>query len=53
MMIVSILDIDSADKNVRHVTARNFSVIASGHGIIALLPFLEEVCKNKKTWQAR
>ncbi|CAJ0858677.1 4177_t:CDS:2, partial [Entrophospora sp. SA101] len=32
---------------------RAFSVVASAHGIPALLPFLKAVCKSKKSWQAR
>ncbi|PKK73055.1 splicing factor 3B subunit 1 [Rhizophagus irregularis] len=46
-------DIDHVDEYVRNTTARAFSVVASAHGIPALLPFLKAVCKSKKSWQAR
>uniref|UniRef100_A0A0D9VFZ9 Phosphatase PP2A regulatory subunit A/Splicing factor 3B subunit 1-like HEAT repeat domain-containing protein n=1 Tax=Leersia perrieri TaxID=77586 RepID=A0A0D9VFZ9_9ORYZ len=46
-------DIDSTDEYVRNTTARAFSVVASGLGIPALLPFLKAVCQSKKSWQAR
>src|SRR5437016_1450530 len=47
------IDIDHVDEYVRNTTARAFSVVASAHGIPALLPFLKAVCKSKKSWQAR
>jgi hypothetical protein len=37
-------------KYVRNTTARAFSVVASGLGIPALLPFLMAVCQSKKSW---
>uniref|UniRef100_A0A0E0CKH7 Uncharacterized protein n=1 Tax=Oryza meridionalis TaxID=40149 RepID=A0A0E0CKH7_9ORYZ len=46
-------DIDNTDEYVRNTTARAFSVVASGLGIPALLPFLKAVCQSKKSWQAR
>ena len=46
-------DLDNADSNVRTVTARAFSVVASALGIPPLLPFLCAVCKSKKSWLAR
>lgn len=46
-------DLDSADENVRNVTARAFSVVASALGIPAMLPFLRAVCRSKKSWMAR
>ncbi|KAM7196089.1 U2 snRNP component prp10 [Rhypophila sp. PSN 637] len=46
-------DIDNADEYVRNTTARAFAVVASALGIPALLPFLQAVCRSKKSWQAR
>ncbi|KAK3330805.1 armadillo-type protein [Apodospora peruviana] len=46
-------DIDHADEYVRNTTARAFAVVASALGIPALLPFLQAVCRSKKSWQAR
>ncbi|KAK0730822.1 armadillo-type protein [Lasiosphaeris hirsuta] len=46
-------DIDHVDEYVRNTTARAFAVVASALGIPALLPFLQAVCRSKKSWQAR
>lgn len=46
-------DIDHTDEYVRNTTARAFAVVASALGIPALLPFLQAVCRSKKSWQAR
>ncbi|KAI0739987.1 armadillo-type protein [Daedaleopsis nitida] len=46
-------DIDHADEYVRNTTACAFSVVASALGIRSLLPFLKDVCRSKKSWQAR
>ena len=46
-------DIDALDEYVRNTTARAFAVVASALGIPALLPFLQAVCRSKKSWQAR
>ncbi|KAF2754297.1 putative splicing factor 3B subunit 1 [Pseudovirgaria hyperparasitica] len=46
-------DIDHADEYVRNTTARAFAVVASALTIPPLLPFLNAVCKSRKSWQAR
>ncbi|PIA32620.1 hypothetical protein AQUCO_04400070v1 [Aquilegia coerulea] len=46
-------DIDNIYEDVRRITAKAFSVVASSLGISALLPFLKAVCQSKKSWQAR
>lgn len=46
-------DIDHVDEYVRNTTARAFAVVASAIGIPALLPFLQAVCRSKKSWEAR
>ncbi|KAJ7126851.1 armadillo-type protein [Mycena epipterygia] len=46
-------DIDHADEYVRNTTARAFAVVATALGIPSVLPFLQAVCRSKKSWQAR
>ena len=40
-------NIDHANKYIRNITARAFSVIASTLGIPSLLPFLKAMCCSK------
>jgi splicing factor 3B subunit 1 len=46
-------DLSNVDDYVRNVTARAFAVVASALGIPALLPFLDAVCRSRKSWEAR
>ncbi|KAG5583277.1 hypothetical protein H5410_053904 [Solanum commersonii] len=52
-MIYAMLDdIDNSNEDVRNMTARIFSIVASTLGIPAMLPFLEEIC-YMKSWESR
>ncbi|KAH0721177.1 hypothetical protein KY290_006094 [Solanum tuberosum] len=53
MIHVMRLNIDSTNEYIRNATARSFSIIASALGIPAMLPFLEKVCFNMESWEAR
>ncbi|KAF2869564.1 splicing factor 3B subunit 1 [Massariosphaeria phaeospora] len=46
-------DLDHQDEYVRNTTARAFAVVASALGIPAMVPFLQAVCRSKKSWSAR
>lgn len=46
-------DIGHSDDYVRNVTARTLAVVGKTLGIQTLLPFLNAVCKSKRSWEAR
>mmetsp|Transcript_3784 Transcript_3784/g.5166 ORF Transcript_3784/g.5166 Transcript_3784/m.5166 type:complete len:554 (+) Transcript_3784:61-1722(+) len=46
-------DIDNTDEFVRISCARSLSVVAVSLGVNNIIPFIEAVCKSKKSWQAR
>lgn len=46
-------DIDHEDEYVRNITARSLAVVGKALGVTQLLPFLNAVCKTKKSWRAR
>lgn len=53
MIHVTRLNIDSPNEHIRNAAARSLSIAASALGIPALLPFLEEICFQMESWEAR
>mmetsp|Transcript_7544 Transcript_7544/g.10645 ORF Transcript_7544/g.10645 Transcript_7544/m.10645 type:complete len:799 (+) Transcript_7544:63-2459(+) len=46
-------DVDNTDEFVRFSCARSLSVVGISLGVNNIIPFIEAVCKSKKSWQAR